>query len=234
MVCIPFATFEPFLITFRTGLNQPTFITSIEVIISAASVLTGLVDANFNVRSQLQFPRAMLIGQQVHNPLEVDLILEYVQADAGVDGTIYAQFAQSFDNFVIHAGSTVNSGTFGNVLLTKGAIASLAIVPLGRLDIASASTVRIGSGGYQVPFLKINQDAVPTTYTLGIGITSLRQAGSGDVDEGSFVFSKITSEVVSPSTDDISTIVQTMSPTTSSADASIESLALPFLQTGTG
>ena len=88
----------------------------------------------------------------VHNPLDADLVIEFVQSDGGVNGTIFAHFEQPFASFVIPPGQTVNSGDFPNVLLTQGAVASLEIIPLGVLDIAAASTARIGQGGYQVPW----------------------------------------------------------------------------------
>ena len=96
----------------------------------------------------------------------MDLVLETVQCDGGVDGEVYAVFTQTFDNLVVPARGSVNSGIFYNVLLVQGAIKSLEIIPRLMLDVRTAATVRIGSGGYQVPWLKINQDSVPTTYDL--------------------------------------------------------------------
>lgn len=110
-----------------------------------------------------------------------------------VNGEIYAHFVQSFSNFVIPPGHTVNSGMFGHVKLVKGAMASLQIIPLGYLDVQTANTircalpcimvgwmgitfglVRVGTGGYQVPWLHINQMHVPTTYNYnGISLADL-------------------------------------------------------------
>ncbi|PPQ99716.1 hypothetical protein CVT24_009699 [Panaeolus cyanescens] len=138
------------------GLNQPNFITSINVIITLDSLVTNIVSSQFTIA----------------NPLDADLEIEFVQADGGVNGQIFAVFSQAFDNFVVPAHGTASSGIFGNVLLPQGAIASLDIIPLGILDIASGVTVRVrnpgGSGGYQVPFLKLNQAAIPTTYDLDL------------------------------------------------------------------
>ncbi|KAF9047294.1 hypothetical protein BJ165DRAFT_1464966 [Panaeolus papilionaceus] len=138
------------------GLNQPTFITAINVIITLDSLVTNIVSSQFTIA----------------NPLDADLVIDFVQADGGVNGEIFAQFSQGFDNFVVPAHGTASSGIFGNVLLPQGAIASLDIIPLGILDIASGVTVRVrnpgGSGGYEVPFLKLNQAAVPTTYDLDL------------------------------------------------------------------
>ncbi len=63
---------------------------------------------------------------------------------------------------------TVNSGVFPNVLLTQGAIASLAIIPLGVLDVQAGATVLVGDGGYQIPFLQLQQTNVPTQYDLDL------------------------------------------------------------------
>jgi hypothetical protein len=99
------------------------------------------------------------------------MVIEFVQADGGVNGETYAAISHSFSNYVIPAGATVNSGVFDNVPLTQGALGSLAILPLGYLDIFAATTARIGGvTGYQVPWLKIQQTHVPTTYNLPAGI----------------------------------------------------------------
>lgn len=91
-------------------------------------------------------------------------------------------FNQDFDSFVVPAGGTANSGRFDNVLLTKGALASLPIIPLGYLDVACAQTVKyaftfalrrdsvsdtcgsVAVGGYEIPWLQLWQPNTPTTY----------------------------------------------------------------------
>ncbi|KIM45161.1 hypothetical protein M413DRAFT_332807 [Hebeloma cylindrosporum] len=162
----PFASLQPALANLRLatqlqGLNHPNFITHITVSITLESLVTNLVSVDF----------------EVHNPLDADLVFEHVQSDSGVNGEVYAHFSQGFSNFIVPAGQTVSSGTFDNVLLTQGALASLDIIPLGRLDVSAASTVRIGQGGYQVPWLIIEQKNVPTDYNLVLdGFKSLRQA----------------------------------------------------------
>ena len=105
-------------------MNAPPILTHINVFITLDSLVTNLVSINFDLA----------------NPLDVDLVIATVQSSAGVDGTNYAQFTQSFDNFVVPAHGTANSGMVPNVLLTQGAIASLAIIPLGVLDVFSAAT----------------------------------------------------------------------------------------------
>ncbi len=74
--------------------------------------------------------------------MDAELNIQFVQTDAGVNGEIFAHFDQGFDSFVVPAHGTANSGTFGNVLLTNGALASLVIIPLGFLDISVAITVQ--------------------------------------------------------------------------------------------
>ena len=66
--------------------------------------------------------------------------IAFVQADAGVDGDTYAHFDQSFTGFTVPAKGAANSGRFGNVLLTKGALISLGIIPVGQLDVFTATT----------------------------------------------------------------------------------------------
>ena len=83
-------------------------------------------------------------------------------------GQTFAQFSQGFDSFVVPPGQTVNSGVFPNVLLSQGAIASLAIIPLGVLDVQAGATVLVGDGGYQIPFLQLQQTNVPTQYDLDL------------------------------------------------------------------
>ena len=87
-------------------------------------LVTNLVNINFDVV----------------NPTDAHLAIDFVQADASVNGEIFAHFDQSFSNFVVPARGTANSGTFGNVLLTQGALNSLGIIPLGELDISAAQT----------------------------------------------------------------------------------------------
>ena len=67
--------------------------------------------------------------------------IAFVQADAGVDGDTYAHFDQSFTDFTVPAKGVANSGRFGNVLLTEGALISLGIIPVGHLDVFTVTTV---------------------------------------------------------------------------------------------
>ncbi|KIJ47322.1 hypothetical protein M422DRAFT_83266, partial [Sphaerobolus stellatus SS14] len=107
----------------------------------------------------------------VFNPTNAPLIIKHVQSNGMVNGTTFAFFTQDFDNFVIPSLQTVNSGDVPNVLLTQGIVASLAIVPLGVLDIGAAQTVLyvqivVGEGGYEIPWLQVFQPNVPTQYVF--------------------------------------------------------------------
>lgn len=140
-----------------------------------------------------------LLACQIANPLNVDMHIEFAQADAGVGGETYAHFDQPFTSFVIPAKGTANSGKFGNVVLTKGALLSLPIIPSGHLDVFAAATVtcvfdsltkrmaelipahtgfhRIGDGGYTIPWLPLTQLNVPTKYDLaGLSLSDIHQA----------------------------------------------------------
>ena len=68
--------------------------------------------------------------------------IAFTQVDSGVNGETFAHFDQAFDSFVVPAHGTANSGRVPNVLLTQGAIASLGIIPLGKLDVFSAVTAK--------------------------------------------------------------------------------------------
>ncbi|KAF5351977.1 hypothetical protein D9756_007389 [Leucocoprinus leucothites] len=150
------------------GLNHPNIITHAHVVISLESLTTNLVSVDFDVQ----------------NPLDTDMVIEFVQSNGGVDGTTYAFFRQAFENFVIPPGQTVNSGLFDNVLLTQGALASLDIIPLGVLDIDAANTVRIGgTNGYQIPWLKLSQKNVPTSYDLSLSLKSIAGTVEGLLDK---------------------------------------------------
>ncbi|ESK92921.1 hypothetical protein Moror_8994 [Moniliophthora roreri MCA 2997] len=135
-----------------TGMDQK-LLQHINVFITLDSLVTNLVSIDFDIS----------------NPLDADLVLEFLQSDGGVNGDIYAHFEAPI-NLVVPAKSTVNSGTIENVILTKGALASLDIIPLGFLDIFVAATARVGQGGYQTPWLKLDQMGVPTHYELDLGL----------------------------------------------------------------
>ena len=73
----------------------------------------------------------------VKNPLAIELTLDNVSAVAGLNGTIFATFSHTFPfpGLVVPPLGTKNSGTINNVSLPQGAVASLAIIPFGILDL---------------------------------------------------------------------------------------------------
>ncbi|KAF8557967.1 hypothetical protein OG21DRAFT_1504634 [Imleria badia] len=153
----PFTSLNPALegVTLQTsvtGLNAPPIITHLYATISLSTLVTNQIELSFDI----------------YNPLGADLVIEFVQADGLINGEIYAHFDQAFSNFVIPPGHTVNSGTFPNVVLTQGALASLGIIPLGYMDVQSVATTRIAVNGYQIPWLHVNQMHVTTNYDLGL------------------------------------------------------------------
>ncbi|KAI0033833.1 hypothetical protein K488DRAFT_69593 [Vararia minispora EC-137] len=132
-------------------------VTQINVFITLDSLVTNLVSTNFNVS----------------NPLPFELTIDRISTLAGVNGTVFANFTQSFQHFVVPPLGTANSGTFGNVLLTQGAVASLDIIPLGELDIINADVnlraLTIGGAlGIPLPIDGLKQKNVTTTYTLSL------------------------------------------------------------------
>jgi hypothetical protein len=112
------------LATGIAAIDSKPIIASVTVTILVSALLNNSVEASFDV----------------YNLLDADFVIKHVQADASVDGEVYARFSQDFDSFVVPPGQTVSSGQFPNVLLTQGAVLSLGIIPLGYLDIASAAT----------------------------------------------------------------------------------------------
>ena len=133
------------------GLNQPNLINSIQVVIPLDVLQTNMVSG----------------GVDIHNPMNVDMVIESVQAEGGVNGQVYAFFSHTFSGgLLIPGGQTVNSGMFNDVNLTQGVFPLLDLLPLDALDIHVAATVRIGQGGYLLPWLKISQTNVPFTFKV--------------------------------------------------------------------
>ncbi|EPQ57376.1 hypothetical protein GLOTRDRAFT_120580 [Gloeophyllum trabeum ATCC 11539] len=165
------------------GLNVPPIITHINVYIGLSTLFDNIVDINFDVS----------------NPLDTPLVIEFVQDDSGVNGDIYAHFDQAFDSFVVPPHSTANSGTFGNVVLVKGALASLGIIPLGYLDVFSVATTLVGEGGYRIPWLHLTQKNVPTTYNLALSLDALQAAAKSIAVSGTAGSANHSSTVVSGS-----------------------------------
>jgi len=126
----PYSSLQPALegLSLASGITATAsrpIIVSVTVTIPLTALLDNLVEASFDV----------------YNPLNADLVIQHVQADASVNGQVYARFSQPFSSFIVPPGQTVSSGNFPNVLLPQGVLISLGIIPLGYLDIAAAITV---------------------------------------------------------------------------------------------
>ncbi|KAF4612014.1 hypothetical protein D9613_004322 [Agrocybe pediades] len=132
------------------------FVESINAYITIDSLTTNLISIDFDIK----------------NLLLVELTITRVVSSAGVNGTEYAKFDHTFEKpVVVGPLKTVNSGNVPDVLLTQGAIASLDIIPLKKLDLLStdvyvrAATIK-GKLGIPISLKGLKQKDVPTEYTL--------------------------------------------------------------------
>ncbi|KAF8204111.1 hypothetical protein BJ912DRAFT_1052854 [Pholiota molesta] len=131
--------------------------TGIDAFITIDTLVTNTISLNISIQNLL--------------PLEVTL--DSLAVDAGLNGTVVATFTQSFPSpgLVVPALGTANSGTIDNVALPQGAIGLLAILPFGILDLSNvnATTRQLsinGVGGIPVPLSGLSQTSVPTNYSL--------------------------------------------------------------------
>ncbi|TFY82428.1 hypothetical protein EWM64_g1587 [Hericium alpestre] len=134
------------------GLLNGDLITHLDVLFAVDTVITNLLSANFDVQNLL--------------PLEITI--DHVTADAGINGTALIHFDQAFTGFIVPGLGTANSGTFDNVSLTQGVLALLPIVPLGELDILNADvSLRVatinGSLGVPLAMDGLQESDVNTT-----------------------------------------------------------------------
>ncbi|KAJ4468227.1 hypothetical protein J3R30DRAFT_3715154 [Lentinula aciculospora] len=194
------------LSTFLPGMGQ-TLIKDITVTITLDSLVTNEVTVNVDI----------------FNPTDAELQILAIQSTGSIDGTVYAQFSTTFDSYLIPAGQTVNSGVIDHVLLTQGAIASLGIIG-ENLDVQAMNTIQVGVGGYTLPWLKINQSDVPTTYTLDIAGLTLGELKSQaeQMNASSSIVSAVSSNSASTSSSqsDASTTVSLSSLASSALSAS--------------
>ncbi|KAJ4490228.1 hypothetical protein J3R30DRAFT_3247332, partial [Lentinula aciculospora] len=136
---------------------------NISAIITLDSLVTNLIEQVFRYTYQ----RVLLIIAK--NPLIIELTLDRVSSLAGVNNTVYASFDHTFDHpVVVPPLGKADSGTIDNVLLVQGAINSLDIIPLGKLDLLEVNiSVRAGTidgfGGIPIPIDGLKQNDVPTT-----------------------------------------------------------------------
>ncbi|EIW52711.1 uncharacterized protein TRAVEDRAFT_134842 [Trametes versicolor FP-101664 SS1] len=124
----PFASLQPGLegvelTTSLKGLSVPPIVAHINAFITLDTLFDNFITIDFDIA----------------NPLDTDMEITFTQTQKF---NTYAHFDQAFDSFVVPAKGTANSGTVKNVLLTQGAIASLGIIPVGKLDVFSAATIR--------------------------------------------------------------------------------------------
>ncbi|KDR85833.1 hypothetical protein GALMADRAFT_234933 [Galerina marginata CBS 339.88] len=112
------------------------------------------------------------VDVDIKNPLLLELTLTRVVSSAGINETVYATFDHTFDTpVVVPPFKTVNSGSIPDVLLVKGALNSLDIIPLEKLDLIStdvylrAATIH-GKLGIPLVIKGLKQSNVPTNYTL--------------------------------------------------------------------
>ncbi|KJA28381.1 hypothetical protein HYPSUDRAFT_33747 [Hypholoma sublateritium FD-334 SS-4] len=131
-------------------------VTKIDAFITLESLETNLISIDFDVK----------------NPLPIELTLDSVSSQAGLNGTVFATFTHTFPKpgLVVPPLGTKNSGTIDNVLLTQGATASLDIIPFGILDLNTDANIRaatiFGQLGIPIPLDGLTQSSVPTNYTL--------------------------------------------------------------------
>jgi hypothetical protein len=134
------------------------FVTQINTLITLDSLTTNLVSVDFDAK----------------NPLILELTFDRIVTKAGVNGTVYASFDHTFKPpFVVPILGSANSGRIDNVLLVQGAIASLDIIPLGKLDLISVDAhVRTGTikGALGIPLniTGLKQGDVPANYTITV------------------------------------------------------------------
>ncbi|KAJ3868577.1 hypothetical protein EV359DRAFT_77557 [Lentinula novae-zelandiae] len=163
-----------------TGDSASTPIDSLQEALSGLSLRMGqtlIKDIMVTITLDSLTTNEVTVNVDIFNPTDAELQVLAIQSTGSIDGTVYAQFSTTFDSYLIPAGQTVNSGEIDHVLLTQGAIASLGIIG-ENLDVAAANTIQVGVGGYTLPWLKINQLDVPTTYTLDIAGLTLGQLKS--------------------------------------------------------
>ncbi|PPR02350.1 hypothetical protein CVT24_011694 [Panaeolus cyanescens] len=112
------------------------------------------------------------VDVDIHNPLLLELTIERIVSNAGLNGTVYSSFDHTFEKpFVIKPLKTANTGSIPNVKLVQGALASLDIIPVGKLDLITtdvyvrAATIN-GKLGIPIPIKGLKQADVPAKYEL--------------------------------------------------------------------
>ncbi|OCB90180.1 hypothetical protein A7U60_g2642 [Sanghuangporus baumii] len=93
----------------------------------------------------------------VSNSGTASTTIKQISADLGTLVIPVISFNHSFDNFVVPAGGTVNSGTVQNATLSLGALSLVQLVLLPTLDIISGEVT-----------LSTQQSGIPTNFTLNL------------------------------------------------------------------
>ncbi|KAJ7612663.1 hypothetical protein FB45DRAFT_302356 [Roridomyces roridus] len=133
-------------------------VTQINTTITLDSLVTNLVSVNV----------------EVQNPLPFELTLDTVSSTAGINNTVFASFNHTFSTgIVVPPFGKAQTGVIDNVLLTQGAVATLAIIPLGFLDLLEVDTnVRAltidGLLGVPLSITGLHQKNVSTLYFLDL------------------------------------------------------------------
>ncbi|TFK70076.1 hypothetical protein BDN72DRAFT_896766 [Pluteus cervinus] len=127
-------------------------VTKINAIITTDSFITNEISINFDIK----------------NPLILDLTIDSIASQAGLNGTVYSTFNHTFTPpLVVPILGSINSGNISHVSLVKGLTGSLDIIPYGVLDLISTD-VNIRVLGIPIPITGLKQDGVPTTYDLSV------------------------------------------------------------------
>ena len=75
----------------------------------------------------------------VSNPLPLEITIDNMFVQAGINDTVYFQFEQTFQNFTVPQLATIDSGVITNVTRPQGEIPILNIMSLGYLDIINST-----------------------------------------------------------------------------------------------
>ena len=75
----------------------------------------------------------------VSNPLPLEITIDNVFVQAGINNTVYFQFEQTFQNFTVPQLATIDSGVITNVTRPQGETPILNIMSLGYLDIINST-----------------------------------------------------------------------------------------------
>jgi len=139
-------------VTRYKSLLEESFVSHIDITITLNTLVTNYVSVSFDAQ----------------NPVPVDVTVTRISAIAGINNASYVSFDQEFTNFTLPASGAGSSGTFSNVFLTQGAIATLNIIPQGSLDIQNANISLSVSGYGPLELTGVTQSNVSTSYLINL------------------------------------------------------------------